>query len=105
MLRAGVFTLPALDTIGGLALAGGGNAVLTHTTKAFVIMLTVRYCYDLRDRDIHRTAIGTVVASGAGNGLICIQSVLRLADDLLFDFGERLEFFHIRKVLLHLLQV
>ena len=47
---------------------------------------------DLRDRDVHRTAFGTVMAGGG----------LNFADDFLLVFVQRSELFHVTQVVFHL---
>ena len=105
MLGAYLHALAALHAVAGLAVALGDDVVLPHGTEPGTSLAAVGHGEDLRNGNIHRASVCTVMASGTGNGLVCVQSILCFSDDRMFLRRKRFEISHIRKIVLHLFDV
>ena len=102
MLRAGGFTLSALDAVRRTALALGDNGIFTAGAEFRAALFPIGDIEDFRNRNAHGTALGAVMAGGAGNGFVTVQGFLGLMDDIIFMGTERLEILHVAQVVLHL---
>ena len=106
MLRAGPLALQTVDAVGSLPLSLCGSGIgLPCFVHLSVPELEVHRCEDLRDRDLFRASAGAVVAGRAGDCGRMAEDPLRLPDDLLLLFIQRLEGPHEREVVLHLRNV
>ncbi len=94
MLGTGAFALAALDAVAGLALVLGDDGVFPDGAEPGAALLPVFHVEDFGNGNAHGTALGAVMAGGAGDGLVRVQGLLGLPDDRLFRVGQGPEVAH-----------
>ena len=91
MLGTCIFALSALDAVGGFAFVHGNDEVFPADPEFRATLLPVFNIEDFRNGNIHRAALRAVMTCGAGDGLVFIECLLRLTDNIMFMFGQRSE--------------
>ena len=108
MLRAGFFARTALNAFGGFLFAVACNqpVFLVFGSGQILIQRVIVHCRKAAAyADIHGADLGAVVAGGAGNERNFCQRLLRLFQRCFFGGGKAFKILHVRKVVLHLLNI
>ena len=103
MLGADFFALAAGNAVkGSRAALGADFRVIGTCSRIAEDVFRVQTGEDVGNGNMTRTAVGTVAADGAGDGVQGSEEISDLPDGRVLFGGERGEVFHIREIVAHL---